>query len=42
MTKDKRIAVRLTEEDLDQLKKVNENVSKAIRILINDHKKAQK
>lgn len=42
MPKDKRIAVRLTEEELINLKKVNENVSKAIRILINNHKKGQK
>lgn len=34
MKRDKTITVRLSQEEIDLLKEINENISKAIRIMI--------
>ena len=38
-TKNKIVAARLTKEEIDNLKSLNENISKALRFMINKYKK---
>ncbi len=38
-TKNKTVAARLTKEEIDNLKSLNENISKALRFMINKYKK---
>ena len=37
--KNKLVAARLTKEEIDNLKSLNENISKALRFMINKYKK---
>ena len=38
-TKNKTVAARLTKEEIDNLKSLNENISKALRFMLNKYKK---
>ena len=42
MKRDKTITVRLSQEEIDLLKEINENISKAIRIMIKTIKRYKK